>query len=48
MTLRPHNRMCIRMYIINFRNQQTNQIKTQEPIETKETEEKRGYIRKAG
>ena len=33
--------MCSRIYIIDFKKQQTNQIKNQEPIEANETEEKK-------
>ena len=36
--------MCSRIYIINFKKQQTNQIKKQEPIEANETEEKKKDI----
>ena len=42
---RPHSRMCIRIYILNFKKQQTNKRK-QESKKQKKLKKQREFLRK--
>ena len=45
-THHPHSRMCIRIYIFNFKNKQTSENKTKNTKKQKKLKKNRDYLRK--